>query len=330
VVLDRVTVTPKDFAAFELRLDGARVEAAVPSEGRVSDIQVEGSISFGARVEDLRYVARKPIVAYGGLVRILQGASITSGRWNGHSVFGNVVMDDDAGRYQGENKPPAVVAGPVPLPCSALSLEDSDEVVEPHKANHAQVESDRRTVLWRARDGQARVILNAKPNTKSATVVVVDVYTSRGGRLKFRQLDESEKWVRVERVGAFVRVVGWTTRSQLQRVKSVLAASDEDRTTGYDGTHVRNQQPIFVGPDSTNPKQHYEGTAVIMAGTTVYRDDKRGEPWATVTKEDAFDIKLVNGEPWAALTRIPGVNTPDGGVLGFVPVSAIKLLGAAR
>ena len=76
VVLDRVIVTPKDSAAFELRIDGAGVETVVPSEGRVSDIQVEGSISFGARVEDLRYVARKPIVAYGGLVRILQGAAI--------------------------------------------------------------------------------------------------------------------------------------------------------------------------------------------------------------------------------------------------------------
>jgi len=161
-------------------------------------------------------------------------------------------------------------------------------------------------------------------------VVVVDVYASRGGRLKFRQLEERGKWELVARDGNFVSVVGWTTRSQLRRVDSRFVGSGEDQTTGYDGTHIRNQRPIFVGPESTRSKKHYQGTAVIKPGTTVYRDDKKGGPWAIVTKEDTFEVSFTDGEPWAALAKIPGVSATDGGVVGFVPISAITLLGAAK
>jgi hypothetical protein len=85
---------------------------------------------------------------------------------------------------------------------------------------------------------------------------------------------------------------------------SYMCTGDHDAGTGY---------VMYAGNQLPRP-------ARIKKGTTIFAEPNLA-PWATVVREDDYQVRYAPGDLWAEVTTIPGVRLKDGSA--YVPVASL-------
>jgi hypothetical protein len=234
------------------------------------------------------------------MVKLYPGARLVDLRANGDSVVGLVVMEG----CDGEMRVPGETAGPVQVPCSALTLGGDFEYVDRWPRRDG--------TWWQTRASPAQIRLRSQPAPK-ADAITVSVRQGVDCPLVFVSLDVRGSWMRIARAGSYAIVTGWAPIAELQQ--TTQGPSSEGMGYGF------IEGPGLWGRHPRKPP-YYEGPARIDVGTTIYAGHGRG-PWARVESDkEFFKITYEEGDTWARVLEIPGVVGPE--IQAYVRVSATK------
>lgn len=306
VPLAGVRVQPPDAPGFFVDLndsveeeDAFSVTAKPRSDGARTDLEVEGAIAFRGRRSNIWYSLRVPVQVDRLLLHMEPGARLVDARVVGSAMLGSIVLDS-GGASPSIGQRPRLVAGPVRVPCSDLTLDDIPDEVE------LPVGGD--DTWWTPRAAGHRVGLRAAPDHGAPTVYVS--LLERSDELSLERVEERGEWLLLGHFGERALVGGWVRRSEWTPASTTqwTVSRDEAATVAFSS--------LVVPP-------RYEGPAEIAAGTPIYVEPGRGK-WATVKRRTGFNVRD-DGSHWIELTYVAGVAGASGAELGaYVPRSAVQ------
>ncbi len=326
VSIRHVTVSPCDSHSFEIGFRDAKVEASVPLSGAISKIKVHGTLSFEARVKQLWYRIKTPVIAEHGMVSLHPGAFLVDVKCRGDKVVASAGLYMKDIEQGAEEEVTWEKVSTVEIPSAALALDYVGKGVGSDSSNYVfnrdsfdDVHGDGTRWETPFSSNGTEIKLYAEPGHGAPSISIV----SQSGSLEFHHVSDRGLWMRVMRTGdfAFACVIGWVLRSTFKRVP-------QHRGVAY-------YPPDCCGPGSgyygqSNPPLSeiaYKGPAFITAGTKVYWGCCE-KPWATAIKEDTCWVTILKGRDSAELDAVAGISLMQQDIVRSpftVPVSGVKI-----
>lgn len=311
VTLADVVVRPDRSETFEVDLADVPARATIGGGSRVR-IDVSGAIAFRGSRKNVWFKIARPVLVADGVVRLTEGAELVHARADGDDVIASIVQwADDV--LPGEDKDPDEVIAGIRIPCRALRLGgtqgesddptddeggSTDEDAEP--SEHAfEPDPSPRLGWWQSRGTRRTVVVRAAPRADAGGVTLSTIVTGEG-LFDFEGVEKRGGWLRVRRAMWGAEVVGWIRRAELVAMDGPMGRSTMCVGQHGGGFHGR-------GWGGKPPVIRYKGPARLRIGATIENE----QPWATVRRDEIFEVLIFEGHPDAELTSIPGVSVPS-------------------
>lgn len=296
---DDVTLEALTVNGFTVGVSHVKADATMSSDRSDVTVDVSGVVAFRGTTTRLWYTVSTESSVGAGLVTMSPGAHLIGERLDGTAVSGAAVLYA-ADTLEGEDKPADEAVGTVSVPCDHLTLDWSHDPVDPPPPAGKG---------WRSRKDSLTFHAAPKASSPSVTYTATsceeDCLTVQGDAAK-------NGYRKVGTVNESVSIVGWVKSTELQRIPGDEMFGHSYMCTG--GHRGGSGSFGFSGPVPP------VSLANLAPGTKIY-DGPKGTTWATVTRDEVFEVRYTKGDTWAEIVFLPGLTDEAGHA--YVPVSAL-------
>ena len=278
-------------AATTFAVDIHDVPATATVTGGITQLDVGGAIAFkGVVTRGIWYTSS--VATNTGTVRLLRGAHFVGLRADGDVLVGSAVLHS-MDTMQGENKEPDRAVASVRVDCARLTLD--------WFADDTEVSVGGTGEYWRPKRHASQLVLHADPQDRSPTVTLSAPHCEGEGCLFVEAIATKGAWMQVGAANENAVVTGWVRASSLAHIPGGIGMG---YSYGCTGDHEGSSYAMY-------PPNQLPRPARIKKGTTIFAEPSVA-PWATVVREDDYEVRYAPGDLWAEVTSIPGVTLEAG------------------